>query len=398
MHTFDGRFYLHDPKEVSAPPIKYSVEMIRRFSPENFGIMEFRSERDYELCGKIRGEHPLLQSLGFRLSTELHMTNDNHFFRKLVGPRCRAASDDQQVVPTKLRAVPAMLPLYEGKMIHQFDAKYSPGNYAVVEKEVREELLRKEIYRLAKLVRGSASVPLADSGVAPESSSDKSKMEKRASGATTDAARGTRALPKLEGKAVPEKREELETRLREIFKARKFKLQYEFPRTVYREIGRTTDERTIIATEVPADVCLNNKLPYAAPFNYELSDKGQLEQVELDASETRSLLTLLNSLVLNFYLRSKISATLNMFYMYELPIPKLSTAQKKKLAEFAGKLLKNPRDVKERAALETFIARELYGLSFDDWQHLTGTFTFGGGESKAELDEIIRQSLALWKD
>ena len=27
---------------------------------------------------------------------------------------------------------------------------------------------------------------------------------------------------------------------------------------------------------------------------------------------------------------------------------------------------------------------------------MTGTFTFGGGDSKAELDEIIRQSLALW--
>lgn len=42
-------------------------------------------------------------------------------------------------------------------------------------------------------------------------------------------------------------------------------------------------------------------------------------------------------------------------------------------------------------------ARELYGLSLADWKHLTGTFTFGSGETKAELDEIIRQSLALWK-
>jgi hypothetical protein len=74
-----------------------------------------------------------------------------------------------------------------------------------------------------------------------------------------------------------------------------------------------------------------------------------------------------------------------------------SAAQKKKLAEFAAKLLKNPRDVKERAALEIFIACELYELSLDDWKHLTSTFTFGSGETKAELDEIIRQSFALWK-
>jgi hypothetical protein len=86
-----------------------------------------------------------------------------------------------------------------------------------------------------------------------------------------------------------------------------------------------------------------------------------------------------------------------MFFIYELPIPKLSPAQKKKLADFAAKLLKNPRDVKERAALETFIARELYDLSLEDWKHLTASFTFGGGESKAELDDIIRQSIALWK-
>ena len=142
-----------------------------------------------------------------------------------------------------------------------------------------------------------------------------------------------------------------------------------------------------------------HKLIYSAPFNYELSKaKASLNRRELAARRPVVLLTLLDSFVLNFYLRSKISATLNMFYMYELPVPELSTAQKKKLAEFAGKLLKNPRDVKERAALEAFIARELYGLSLDDWKHLTGTFTFGGGESKAELDEIIRQSVALWKD
>jgi hypothetical protein len=174
-------------------------------------------------------------------------------------------------------------------------------------------------------------------------------------------------------------------------------LHYECPRTVYREIGSSTNERSIIATEVPANVCLNNKLPYLSPVEFELSDKGQLKQIELAENDARSFLTLLNSLVLNYYIRSKISATLNMFYMYELPFPKLSPEQKKKLADAAAKLLKDPRDVKERAALEVFIARDLYGLSLDDWQHLTGTFTFGSGPTKEELDEIIRQSLQLWR-
>ena len=58
--------------------------------------------------------------------------------------------------------------------------------------------------------------------------------------------------------------------------------------------------------------------------------------------------------------------------------------------------MQKPHNAKERAALEVFIPRELYGLSLDDWTHLTGTFTFGSGPTKEELDEIIRQSLVLW--
>lgn len=67
-----------------------------------------------------------------------------------------------------------------------------------------------------------------------------------------------------------------------------------------------------------------------------------------------------------------------------------------KLADSAAKLLKNPHDMKKRAAPEVFIARELYGRSLDDRKYLTGTFTFGSGETKAGLDAITRQSLAVW--
>jgi hypothetical protein len=87
----------------------------------------------------------------------------------------------------------------------------------------------------------------------------------------------------------------------------------------------------------------------------------------------------------------------SVFQLFECPIPALGAVDRKKLANVAGKLLKNPNDVKERGALEVFVARDLYGLSLDDWKHLTGTFTFGSGASKEELDEIIRQSLTLWE-
>jgi hypothetical protein len=57
---------------------------------------------------------------------------------------------------------------------------------------------------------------------------------------------------------------------------------------------------------------------------------------------------------------------------------------------------KSPHDTKERARLEVLAAREDYGLDAGDWQYLTGTFTCGSGDTKAELDEIIARSRELW--
>src|SRR5207302_1657856 len=46
-HAFDARFYLRDPKDCFATPIRYSIEMLKRFSPRMLSVMEFRSPEDY---------------------------------------------------------------------------------------------------------------------------------------------------------------------------------------------------------------------------------------------------------------------------------------------------------------------------------------------------------------
>lgn len=342
-HAFDARFYLHDPKDCCSTPIRYAVEMIRRFSPENESFMEFRSAADYTLATKIRGEHRLLGDCDYPFQRELHMTDDNHLFIKL---------GDKKIGKGQLT-------LYEGKMIHQFDADFMPATLVVEEVAVREGLLRKEIFRLCQFIRENE-------------------------------------VAKVGGEKVPEKRAELEAQLKAQFETGRFKLHYEFERLGARDVGSSTNERTLIATVVPPRVCIGNTINFLRPFRYAVDAKGSLQQQELDGEEVRALLCLMDSFVLNYYIRNKVSAHVNIHQLNELPLPKLSASQKKKLAGFAATLLKNPRDVKERAALETFIAHELYGLTREDWQHLTGTFTFGGGESKAELDETIRQSLSLW--
>jgi hypothetical protein len=353
---FDGRFYLHDPADISLPPVKYSLAMVERFSPRTYSIMEFRSATDYALCSKIRGEHQVLENFGFQFRRELHPADDVGFYLK--DPARKLAAGE--------------LTIYEGKMIHQFDAGFIPRNFHAVEKAVKPALLRKELFRLSQFVRES----------------------------------GTKVL---EGEPVPKKRAEFEARIAALFAEKQFKLHYEFERLVYRRVGSSTNERTIIATILPPLVILSDTLSYLTPCDYKLTKGGKLSQEFLPAEEIRWLVCLLNSLTLNYYIRSKISATVNMFYVYELPLPKLTVPQRKKLAEAASEILKrraepNSKVMEQlgkvaatRAALEVFIARDLYGLTLDDWKHLTSTFTFGGeSATKAELDEIIRQSLTLW--
>jgi hypothetical protein len=343
-HAFDARFYLHDPKDAFAPPIRYSLEMLSVFSPDNLAFMEFRSPDEYELGRKIRGNHALLGSLGYRFRRELHLTGDARFLHK-IGTKKLAAGE---------------LKLLEGKSIFQYDPEFSPPSWFVEEPEIRVELLRKEVFRIADFIRDN-----------------KTKF--------------------FEGKPLPESRGALQEVVQTVFEKRKFKLHYEFERLAYREVGSSTNERTLIASILPARACFSHKLMYLTPCRYSLGAKGKLEQEEVPLQDALTLLTLMNSLTLNFYVRSKVSTGVSVHHLYELPIPQLTAAQKKKLSDAAAKLLKNPRDVKERAALEVFIARELYSLSLDDWKHLTGTFTFGSDSAtKEELDEIIRQSLTLW--
>lgn len=342
-HAFDARFYLHDPKDFSSAPIRYRVEMLRRFSPEMLSIMELRSPEDYAVASAIRGNHELLGKLGYQFRRELHPADDVEFYLK---EPARKLAKGESVI-------------YEGKMIHQFDATFCPRVFHAQDKLVRPELLRKELYRLGQFIRESEAEA-------------------------------------VEGKEVPSKKVEFDGFLAELWKAKKFKLDCDFERLVFRRVGSSTNERTIIATLLEAGVYLSDTVSYLIPANYALTKTGKISQEPIPGEEARAVLCLLNSLVLNYYIRSKMSATVNMFYIYELPVPKLSGAAKMKLAEFASNLLNNPRQVQQRAALECFIAGELYGLTVHDWKHLAGSFTFGSGGTKAELDEIIRLSIMHW--
>ena len=116
--------FLHDQSE----QVEIPISLIRKLSPDSISVMEFKNKIDIEIAEKML-EFPLLgekieAKWNLKLTREFDMTNDSHLFK---------------TEPAKGR-----LPLYEGKMIHQFNHQFAEPRYWVDEKEGRESLLGKK--------------------------------------------------------------------------------------------------------------------------------------------------------------------------------------------------------------------------------------------------------------
>lgn len=108
--------------------LRISRELIERLSPDSLTILEFKSKMDAEIIDKMF-RFPLLKDISKTawpviFKTEFHMTGDSALFR---------------AEPAEGR-----LPLYEGKMIHQFTAERGQPKYWIDEGEARRALLGPE--------------------------------------------------------------------------------------------------------------------------------------------------------------------------------------------------------------------------------------------------------------
>lgn len=194
------------------------ISALEQFSPGSLSVMEFKNADDYVIAEKIyqNGKTLGLSSTEWDVQfwREIDMTND----RKLFTPN------------------PANLPLYEGKMIYQFEAAFAEPRHWINEEKGRERLLGKQ--------------PTSDR-----------------------------------------------------------QLGYETYRLGYRDIARSTDHRTLIAAILPKKVFAGNTVI--------------LETLTSD-SKMLYLLAVLNSFVVDFIIRYKIGTHVSMFYMYQLPVPRLT--------------------------------------------------------------------------
>ena len=284
--------------------IELSWELVKRLSPSSFSLTEFKNPSEIETLEKIY-RFPLLGSTSddswrVRLGREFDMTNDSQLFNTARDAR--------------------MIPLYEGKMIHQFDCHWGSPRYWIHETDGRHSLLG----------RGE------DTGQT---------------------------------------------------------LAYERYRLAFRDIARSTDERTMIAAILPRKVFAGNTL--------NLSNS-------LGGGPMLVLLALLNSFVVDYLIRLKVSAHCNMFYVYQLAVPNLKAgdaafaflAQRSSqlvcvAEEFAElwedvmgtpwskeKGATDPADrARLRAELDGLVAH-LYGLTEDEFAYILTTFPVVSQEVK----------------
>lgn len=304
---FPSAFMRLDVQELKRFPsnesLSIGVELIRKLSPDSLSVMEFKNDIDVGIAEKV-SKFPLLgekieDKWNLKLTSEFHMTNDSHLFKQ--------------------EPATGRLPLYEGKMIHQFTHTWGQPRYWVDKKEGRQALLGKK-----------------------ESDCDQH-------------------------------------------------LDYQGYRVGFRSAGENTNIRNFISTIIPKNSFCGNSI---------LLSKG----INGNSSLLLFLCASFNSFVLDYAIRLKISRNMNIFYVYQLPVPRLTKDDRffNEIVHRAAKLICTTPEFDElaqtigaqgiapmhshkdgitdetqraqlRAELDGMIAH-LYDLTEDEFKHILSTF------------------------
>ncbi len=300
---FPAAFMRHDPKELERFPdegaIEIEVDAVRRMASESLGLIEFTSEMDRQVATKMAASPPLSadtdSSWRFALTQEVNITSDSRLFKESAGS--------------------GRLPLFTGKMFHQFEETEQHSGYWIEEDKARDRLTK----------RGMDDI-----------------------GQTYD---------------------------------------YEGYRWVHRRISRSTDTRTLITTIAPPGV-----ITEVNSTTLKVHDE---EGTRLISNAAQLYLTAVsNSFTLDWLLRKQVTTTLNMFFLYQLPVPRLSEGHPTfdRLAELAARLVcttpafdalaaemglgdhtAGATEAGERAAIRAEIDARvalIYGLTEEEFEHV----------------------------
>lgn len=251
------------------------------------------------------------------------------------------------------------LALYEGKMIWHFGHGLQPVRYWVSEKDVIEKVRSARSKRIKALLR--------------------------------------------------------EAQLPEQFDPQTILLDHHNYRLGFRAVTGATNERALVVSIIPKSVVAGNSLILSVPISDEIVNNTWAQRKTYSVQELLVFTSLLSSFVCDWFIRQKILTNMNMFYVYQMPVPRLT---KKDIAFFpimerAAKLICTTPEFDElaaevglgsyasgvtdavgraklRAELDGFIAH-VYGLTEAEFAHILSTFPLVALEVKeAALAEYRR--------
>lgn len=178
---------------------------------------------------------------------------------------------------------------------------------------------------------------------------------------------------------------------------KEIKNDYETYRLSIRKIASNTNERTLITTIIPKYAIAGNSLTVNFPFKH---DKKKYNELNFKNEDLFLLTSILNSFVVDFILRSRVTTNLNLFFLYQLPIPRLTPNEKwfrpiveratrlicttEEYAELWEEVMKNTWSEQKaatqeyernklRAELDGIIAH-IYGLTEEEFAYILSTF------------------------
>jgi hypothetical protein len=336
---FPAAFMRHDAQELRAFPrqgsIEIGVELVRRLSPDSLSIPEFKHELDLQIAERLQRFPTLGERLdnawNLRLNREFNMTDDSDLFLSAPGV--------------------GRLPLFEGKMIWQFEHAYGDPRYWIEEREGRKRL---EAWRLNKINR----------------------------------------LLKMSG-------------MEEDVRAGDLELDYDHYRVAFRDVAASTNERTMIATVLPPKVFCPHTMTLEVVYRDEIRDRElDLNRTGMSDRDRLLVVALLNSFVVDSVLRQSVTNHLSAFFVYNLKVPRVTQRDPAfgAIVDRAARLVCTAPEYDElaaevglgshaagatdpaerarlRAELDGLVAH-LYGLTEEEFTHILSTFPLVAEEVK----------------
>ncbi len=234
------------------------------------------------------------------------------------------------------------LPLYEGKMIWHFEHQRAESRYWIAEVDARDKLISPRTKAIDKL--------LSEHGVSKP----------------------------VDASQIP--------------------IGFDSHRLGFRAVTGATNERALVVSAIPRYVCAGNSLIVSIPTIDTVLNREYRSVPAYSSSELLAIVTLLASFVCDWYIRQKILTNMNMFYVYQLPVPRVTekdgafwpivkraarlictTPEFDDLAKDVG--LNSHKDgatdpgerSKLQAELDGLVAH-LYGLTEDEFAHILTSF------------------------